>query len=264
MTRRQFHVRLAAAVGQMLLTACDAQSHLLELAMQTDGRASVGAAAQQGRLRARRVTVSGTAPTGLQPLGLDAVRDALLYVPKTYDPARPARLAVMLHGAGGNADGGLRLLQRWAEDRRVILLAPASRGRTWDAIRGEYGEDVAFLDRALSQTLARYVVDPAYVAIGGFSDGASYALSIGLTNGDLFSHIIAFSPCLVAPRSQRGRPRVFISHGRRDEVLPIDACSRRIVQEIKRAGYDLRFREFDGPHLVAPEIAEEAIDWFVP
>lgn len=28
----------------------------------------------------------------------------------------------------------------------------------------------------------------------GFSDGASYALSLGLPNGNLFSHIVAFSP----------------------------------------------------------------------
>ncbi len=28
----------------------------------------------------------------------------------------------------------------------------------------------------------------------GFSDGASYALSLGVPNGDLFTHIVAFSP----------------------------------------------------------------------
>jgi phospholipase/carboxylesterase len=32
------------------------------------------------------------------------------------------------------------------------------------------------------------------VALGGFSDGASYALSLDLTNGDLFASLIAFSP----------------------------------------------------------------------
>jgi len=51
------------------------------------------------------------------------------------------------------------------------------------------------------------------VAIQGFSDGASYALSLGLTNGDLFTHVIAFSPGFAAPAEQRGRPRIYVSHG---------------------------------------------------
>lgn len=44
---------------------------------------------------------------------------------------------------------------------------------------------------------AGVAIDPAHVAIGGFSDGASCALSLGLVNGDLFTHVMAFSPGLV-------------------------------------------------------------------
>ena len=98
----------------------------------------------------------------------------------------------------------------------------------------------------------------------GFSDGASYALSLGLTNGDLFTHVLAFSPGFMAPRKRRGKPRLFLSHGTRDRVLPIDPCSRRIVPQVRRAGYDVTYREFDGPHTVPDEIAREAVDWFLP
>ena len=58
--------------------------------------------------------------------------------------------------------------------------------------------------------------------------GASYALSVGLTNGDLFSDILAFSPGFMAPAVRHGAPNIFISHGTQDTVLPIDRCSRRI------------------------------------
>lgn len=76
-------------------------------------------------------------------------------------------------------------------------------------------------DEALAHTFEHYTVDPSRVAIGGFSDGASYALSLGLGNGDLFRHIIAFSPGFAVPPRQLGSPRIFMSHGTKDRVLPI-------------------------------------------
>lgn len=228
-----------------------------------DGARRTSAAQGLGRLSARPAQPTEAAPAGLQPLGLGTGRDGLLYVPPSYRSEQPAPLALMLHGAGGNAEGGLAPLQRLADDAGLILLSPASRRQTWDVIAGGYGLDVAFIDRALEQTFERYAVDPAHVAVGGFSDGASYALSVGITNGDLFTHVVAFSPGFSAPASQVGSPRLFLSHGTRDEVLPIDACSRRIVREVRSAGYDVTYEEFDGPHTVPPEIAREALGWFL-
>lgn len=216
----------------------------------------------QARLDARPGLPTSVAPGGLHRLELDAGRDGLLYVPSGYRPDLPAPVAVMLHGAGGNAQHGISLLHELADAAGLILLAPESRRQTWDVIRGGYGPDVTFLDRALAQLFARYAVDPTRLAIGGFSDGASYALSLGITNGDLFSHVIAFSPGFMAPAAQEGSPRLFISHGTGDSVLPIGPCSRRIVPQVQRAGYDVLYREFDGPHTVPPEIAREAVDWF--
>ena len=64
--------------------------------------------------------------------------------------------------------------------------------------------DVTFIDRALTRTFRRYAIDPTRVAIEGFSDGASESLSLGLTNGDLFTHVIAFSPGVLMPEERRG------------------------------------------------------------
>jgi len=220
-------------------------------------------AAAHGRLLARPQQPTDDAPVGQQPLGLEAGRDGLLYVPAGYQPDRPAPLVLSLHGAGGNEQGGLRLLQSFADEAGLILLSPASRGRSWDVVLDGFGPDVAYIDRALSQTFQRYAVDSTRLAIGGFSDGASYALSVGLTNGDLFTHVLAFSPGFAAPAARHGAPRLYVSHGTQDTVLPIDACSRRIVPMVERAGYDVRYHEFDGPHTVPPEIAREALDWFL-
>lgn len=162
--------------------------------------------------------------SGLRRLGLDDSRDALLYVPAGYQAATPAPLVLSLHP-----------LQPLADDSGFLLLAVASRGRTWDAIPGGFGPDVAFVDQALAWTFQRYAVEPEYVAVAGFSNGASYALSLGLANGDLFGRVLAFSPGFVAPGTRHGHPRVFVSHGTADAVLPIDQCSRRIVPRLRKA-----------------------------
>jgi predicted esterase len=168
----------------------------------------------------------------------------------------------MLHGAGGNARHSLAPFLHLADATGLILLAPDSRRQTWDILFGRYGPDIAFIDQALEQTFNRYAVDPAHIAVEGFSDGASYALSVGITNGDLFTHVIAFSPGFMAPAGQQGLPCIFISHGTRDDVLPINACSRKIVPQVQHAGYDVLYREFDGSHTVPPEIAREGLAWF--
>ena len=120
---------------------------------------------------------------------------------------------------------------------------------------GGYGPDVVFIDRSLGQMFDRLAVDAEKVAVVGFSDGASYALSLGPTNGDLFTRVIAFSPGFASPGARRGMPPVFVSHGTSDGVLPIERCSRRIVPRLEREGYEVRYREFDGPHTVPRSIA---------
>ncbi len=43
-------------------------------------------------------------------------------------------------------------------------------------------------------------------------------------------------PRIVAMPGPTGRPHVFVSHGRRDEVLPVASCGRRVVQRLRGAG----------------------------
>jgi len=218
---------------------------------------------REGRLLARPAGgLAGTAPVGLRPLGA-AARDGSLYVPPTYREGSPAPLAVLLHGAGEDARDGLALLRAQADATGLVLLALASHEYTWDLIAGRrYGPDVAAIDRALEHVFSLCAVDPGRIAVGGYSDGASYALSVGIGNGDLFSHVLAFSPGFLAPPGQRGLPRFFLSHGTHDRWLPIERCSRVIVPQLERAGYEVRYREFEGGHVVPPAIGGEAAGWF--
>lgn len=236
-------------MGGGLLTCCVTRA-------QTD-RADV-------QLHARpQKKVKGADP-GTHQLGVRPKRDALLYVPKSVDPERSAPLLVYLHGATGSEQQGINKLSTFADEMGFLLLSPASAGGTWDAIREGYGPDVTGIDEALTRTFATCQIDARRIALCGFSDGASYALGLGLSNGDLFRAVAAFSPGFIPPGSKQiGTPRVFISHGINDTILPIDNCSRRLVPELKRVGYKVTYREFDGPHTVPREIVGEAIRWFL-
>lgn len=204
------------------------------------------------------------AQTGLVPLGLSGSdRDGAIYVPSGYRADRPAPLALTLHGATGSGRRGIARLTQLAEGRGIILVAPDSRDYTWDLVLGRLGPDVEFIDRALGLAFSRYAVVPGAVAVEGFSDGASYALTLGLLNGDLFSRIVAFSPGFLAAGRRRGRPRLFVSHGTRDDILPIERCGREVVREARRDGYDVRFVEFDGGHTVPDDVAGAAMDWLL-
>jgi predicted esterase len=210
----------------------------------------------RGRLNARPHAPTLECTPGIHHLAVSAPREALLYVPSAARATWP--LLVLLHGAGGAPDGILERLRPAADTHAVVLLAPASSAATWDGIRGTPGVDVAAIDEAMSAAFDRCAVGPR-LAIGGFSDGASYALTIGLANGDLFSHVLAFSPCGTSPGiTRRGRPRVFISHGREDNILPFEDCGQSLARVLRGAGYSVTFQAFAGRHTVPPGIANTA------
>jgi phospholipase/carboxylesterase len=220
---------------------------------------------ERGRLSGRpHSPASGTPPLGLVLLQLSGSdRDGVLYVPASYRAGRPVPLVLSLHGAGGSGRRSLRRLLPLADEHGLLVLSPDSRDSTWDVVHTGFGPDVEFVDRALDLVFRRYAVDPTRIAVEGFSDGASYALSLGLLNGDVFPYVIAFSPGFVLAEHRQGEPRCFVSHGVQDPILPIDQCGRRIVRELRDDGYDVRYREFEGGHEVPPEVARAAIEWLL-
>ncbi|MET7946954.1 phospholipase [Micromonospora sp. NPDC005324] len=215
---------------------------------------------RDGRLTARRHLPVGPGRTGLVPMtGPDGDRLALGYAPEPATDGSAYRLVLLLHGAGGSARQGLDLLLPVADAQHLLLVAPDSSAASWDLIAGGFGADVGRIDGLLATVFDTYPVSD--VTVGGFSDGASYALSLGLANGDLVDAVLAFSPGFAAPPVTHGRPRIFISHGVDDRVLPIDVCSRRLVPHLHDLGYDVTYQEFPGGHDIPAPIRDSAIAW---
>jgi len=205
------------------------------------------------------------APTlGWTSLGLETPRDGQLYVPASYHSATPARLLVLLHGAGGSSSTfATSAFTTWADNHGIVLLATDSRFPTWDVlVSGEYDEDVAFLNAALLHTFARVNIDPTLVAVGGFSDGASEAIGIGAANAGLFRRIIAFSPGLAFLPFRRGSPSVFVSAGDADTGIFLNARDQ-IVPLLRSNAMPVTFLPFQGGHTMPDGVITAAFAWLL-
>lgn len=223
-------------------------------------------AAQLGRsgprLSARpKRNVTTTLVSGPLGLGGRDARDGVIQMPASAASAGALPMLLFLHGATQNGAGMLRRMGPAADAHGVVIVAPDSRAGTWDAIRDDFGVDIEFLNRVLEHVFARVSIDPARLTIGGFSDGASYGLSLGLANGDLFPKVMACSPGFIVQAPAQGKPTLFFSHGTADQILPIDQCSRVMVPRLRSLGYNVTFREFSGRHEIPPDIADEACRW---
>jgi phospholipase/carboxylesterase len=176
-------------------------------------------------------------PPGRHDLGFDEGRDAVLVVPEGL----PAH----------------------ARSRGFLLLAPQSMYATWDIVVGGHGPDLERLDNALATVSRHFRLDPARLALAGFSDGGSYALSLGLTNGDVASHVIGLSAGFMNSFAQAGTPRFFLAHGRSDSQLPIETSAHPHARRLLESGHDLTLQPFDGDHVIVPWVVGRAVAFFL-
>jgi phospholipase/carboxylesterase len=214
-----------------------------------------------GRIGARPGRGGGNCAPGEHTLRLDSARTALMRV-TPGGGRRGKALVLALHGAGGGSRDGLYAFRGGSSARGLVLVAPASWGGTWSFLRGP-DVDLQFIDQALARAFSRCRIDPLRVSVGGFSDGATYALTVGLANGDLFRAVMAFSPGGVLAENAVGKPRIFISHGARDTILLRSRTSDVIVRELRKFGYRVTYRRFQGGHEAPPEISREAVRWLL-
>jgi predicted esterase len=229
---------------------------------------TVGAAGALGLLHAARSEGAQSRgpqdpiPYGATRLGLEDERDGTLYVPKSYKDGTPMPLLMMLHGFGGGGEG-VRYTFPLAEEFGVIIIAPDSRGLTWGQSIPGFDADVRYLGPAYRHVTDILDVDPEHVALGGHSDGAGYALGMGLGYGDVFNHLMIFSGGLMQPFRRKGKPKIFLAHGIDDHQMPIDRTARLYVPQLKSEGYDVTYKEYAGGHGTPVAVVREAFEWFL-
>jgi predicted esterase len=155
------------------------------------------------------------------------------------------------------------------ERRNALFVVLRSFHQTWDLIAGGNGEDLAFLGWALGSIATRWPVDPARRALLGYSDGASYALSVGLSNPKLFAAIMCWAAGFIAVDTANltpddPKPRILLEHGTQDQLFPFERVAMPMRQALERAGFDVTFRVDEGGiHWPSPEFQPAALDWFL-
>lgn len=204
--------------------------------------------------------------------------DAVAYVPKSAGPNPP--LLVLLHGAGRQRLTMIQHFEPEADARGLVLVAPTSRGPTWDAVA--IGERTPSPDSPLAHTLAHKFsfsrdekrvddaianleklvpVDRARTVLAGFSDGATFALAMGMSRYEPFAAVIAWSPgiAIEAEQPARGRP-VYISHGHQDPLLKFEVTCGDIVPLLEEEGAKVTFLPFDGVHDAPKPVKDAFLD----
>lgn len=193
---------------------------------------------------------------------------AFLMVPRQLDPSRTYPLVVVLHGAGRQDELLFKGLQGEADRRDAIFLIPRSYQMTWDMIAGGNDADLRFLAYCLRWIYQRYPIDPARQALLGFSDGASYALAIGLSNPKLFSAVMAWAAGFLAIDTNNltaddRKPRLFVEYGDQDPLFPYEAVALPMRDALVKIGYPLVFRTDEGGgHWPSRRFQPDALDWF--
>ena len=225
--------------------------------------------------RSPRLTLN-QAPPGDLPEGTSRAPDeAWLYRPPGLDGG-PRPLLVLFHGAGQSARRMLDAMTPEARRCGCVLLAIKSLGATWDLItamrqaRGRdgsarldslFGPDADRVERALAASLAAPIVDRRRVVLVGFSDGASYALSVAIANPQLVRGAVAIAPGFhLEPGTIDPAQRLFIAHSPEDRVLSFANSRDRIAGSLRSAGFHPVFHAYRGGHVADPAVVATGID----
>lgn len=209
---------------------------------------------------------------------------AALFTPDEIDPDKRYPLLTVLHGAGRQDEMLMKAYKGEAERRQALFLIPRSLHPTWDlivtsasqaeppAVPGQETStarpDGDFLEYALDLIYRRYPIDPERQALVGYSDGASYALSLGLANPDLFQALLCWAAGYFATDSETAaagtpRPQVLLEYGTHDELFPFEQVALPMRAQLEALGCDVHFRvDEGGRHWPSGQFQDEALDWF--
>ena len=170
-------------------------------------------------------------------------REYILYVPKSYDRARPAPLVISIHGAMNWPSFQMNLSQwnRLADEHGFIVVYPAGEGggpKIWQSRT----LDVIFVSELIDTLEASYNIDPARIYANGLSNGGGVTFALSCT---LSHRIAAFGPVAAAV------------------LQPVDSCpDSRPAPMIAFHGTGDRFTPYDGAKVwLAPEPFPSIPEW---
>jgi polyhydroxybutyrate depolymerase len=155
-------------------------------------------------------------------------RKYLLYVPPTYDRAKPTPLVISLHGAAAWPAHEMNTSQwnRLADEQGFIVVYPSGSGvpRIWHVDRGAgLMKDVRFISELIDTLEVAYNIDPTRIYANGLSNGGgmSFVLSCTLSSRIAAVGMVAAAQTLPWSWCTDHRPVPMIAfHGTADPMVP--------------------------------------------
>jgi predicted peptidase len=198
-----------------------------------------------------------------------------VYVPINYTKSKPYPVILFLHGIGEGGEDGILQTQvglgpaiRQARERFpfIVVFPHARRGQLWT------GEMATLALKTLDQTVEEFNGDPQRLYLTGISMGGFGTWYVAARAPDKFAAIVPIcgfvnvkrlalpsehkdvvlednlfteSDPYVAVASRISKVSTWIFYGGADPVVPPDE-SRRMFQELKALGADVKYTEYDG------------------
>lgn len=208
-----------------------------------------------------------SSPTGFVKVEHGASRGVLL-TPDELDPTRVYPLFTVFHGAGRQDEMLVKACRDEPEARQAFFFVPRSVEPTWDLIAGGQGADFEFLEFAWDLIYRRYPVDAGAQCLIGYSDGASYALSLALSNPGFFDAALCWAAGFaVMDRQAVGLPdrrtRLYLEYGTHDELFNFEQVALPMRDRLLSAGYEVEFSvDEGGRHWPSGTFQREALNWY--
>lgn len=214
--------RLVVAVLTMLAAALSLAVAVQPSASAAAARSSVAAAGSPAPNNAAgtdttvTLTVQGVA------------RTYTVFVPSKL-PVGPRPLLVALHWYSGSAASAESVFgfDAGAAANGVLVVYPQGIGATWDAgtccgqAQQQHVDDVTYLNAVLTDVEARYDVDTAKIAMGGYSNGGMMAYRYLCSGTNRVSTYFIGSAVAVPPSCRISNPaNVLAFHGLVDTTVP--------------------------------------------
>jgi phospholipase/carboxylesterase len=202
-----------------------------------------------------------------------------LAMPRNHSEKTP--LLLLLHGFGANEDD-LFSLAPYLDERFMIVSARAPvtiqpNSYAWFNLNftpegvivdlEEARRNLDTLHKFINELIDSYQIDRHSVYLMGFSQGAMVSLAIALTYPGAAAAVVAMSGRLLSQTLNGisdkdaliGLP-IFIAHGTRDEVLPIQ-YARNTRENLSEFPVDLTYREYDMGHEISAESIDDIMRW---
>lgn len=193
-----------------------------------------------------------------------------------------APMLVLLHGLRSNEDD-LFAIAPMLDQRLTIVSVRApfdaggGRYKWYDYQSNPGGTPIINTEQAehsrtilidfIDQLVDAYNVDEKRVYVGGFSQGAMMSYSVGLTQPDKVKGIASFSGNIpdwvkakLARKNELSHLSVFISHGKKDPVLPFpDALADKDFLE--KMGIPCNFNSYETAHTMSRQNIVDFQQW---